>query len=157
MSSDVSVNVTDLVTVGALGVLWPGLTSAGCAPVLGLRGEGEILIRGAVVRNLDGLHLLLDLWLVRIFHYLKPHFVTFRHLLPVFLRTLGLPALLLGEDVVNVDGVPLVNQHGDDAPDVPAPGLPHPVVRPRVLNNRQLYAQNFYRREIGIGVSFKKL
>ena len=54
--------MSDLVTVGALGVLRPGLASARCAPVLGLRGEGELLVRGAVVRNLDtGLHLLLDL------------------------------------------------------------------------------------------------
>ena len=52
------------------------------------------------------------------------------------LRAVGLPALLLGEDVVNVHGVPLVYQHGDDAADVPGPGLPHAVVpRPLVLNN----------------------
>lgn len=51
------------------------------------------------------------------------------------LRTVGLPALLLGENVVDVDSVPLVDQHGDDAADVPGPGLPHAVVRPLVLNN----------------------
>ena len=52
------------------------------------------------------------------------------------LRAVGLPALLLGENVVYIHGVALVDQHGDDAADVPGPpGLPHAVVpRPLILN-----------------------
>ena len=48
-----------------------------------------------------------------------------------------LPALLLGEDVVDVDSVLLVNAHGDDAADVAASPLPHPelLARPCVLHN----------------------
>ena len=129
-----------LVGVASVGGVWPALASAGLSAVLRLPAEAELLVRGAVVGDLDRLHLLLDLWLTNGQMIIVIISIHCSHLMwpaTAFLWALGLPALLLGEDVVNVHGVSLVNQHGDDAADVPGPGLPHPVVRPRprILNN----------------------
>ena len=129
-----------LVGVASVGGVWPALAGAGLSAVLRLPAEAELLVRGAVVGDLNRLHLLLDLWLTNGQMIVVIISINCSHLMwpdTAFLWALGLPALLLGEDVVYVDGVSLVDQHGDDAADVPGPGLPHPVVcpRPRVLNN----------------------